>query len=144
MSQNGPNMDGSHGMGPGPGAMMGSGSTIPGLDLAMLAQFMPKEILRVKSSVCYPPPMNAPPPSVRERPPGCRTIFVGGIPENSSEDMLGEIFENFGIICSIRKGKKNFAHIRFEHEESADRALFMSGKLKEYHLNQNKLLEKKK
>jgi hypothetical protein len=55
---------------------MGSGSTIPGLDLAMLAQFMPKEILRVKSSVCYPPPMNAPPPSVRERPPGCRTIFV--------------------------------------------------------------------
>ena len=127
MSQNGPNMDGSHGMGPGPGAMMGSGSTIPGLDLAMLAQFMPKEILRVKSSVCYPPPMNAPPPSVRERPPGCRTIFVGGIPENSSEDMLGEIFENFGIICSIRKGKKNFAHIRFEHEESADRALFMSG-----------------
>jgi RNA recognition motif-containing protein len=58
--------------------------------------------------------------------------------------MLGEIFENFGIICSIRKGKKNFAHIRFEHEESADRALFMSGKQKEYHLNQNKLLEKKK
>lgn len=123
MGQNGPSMDGSQGM--GPGAMMGS--SIPGLDLAMLAQFMPKEILRVKSSVCYPPPMNAPPPSVRERPPGCRTIFVGGIPENCTEDMLGEIFENFGIICSIRKGKKNFAHIRFEHEESADRALFMSG-----------------
>ena len=113
-------MDGSQGM--------GGSSSIPGLDLAMLAQFMPKEILRVKSSVCYPPPMNAPPPSVRERPPGCRTIFVGGIPENCTEDMLGEIFENFGIICSIRKGKKNFAHIRFEHEESADRALFMSGK----------------
>ncbi|XP_071164849.1 ecto-NOX disulfide-thiol exchanger 2-like [Mytilus edulis] len=124
MGQNGPGTDGSQGMGPG---SFTANSTIPGLDLAMLAQFMPKEILRLKSSVCYPPPMNAPPPSVRERPPGCRTIFVGGIPENSTEDMLAEVFENFGIICSIRKGKKNFAHIRFEHDESADRALFMSG-----------------
>ena len=68
-----------------------------------------------------------PPPTTRERPPGCRTIFVGGLPENTTEELLTEIFENCGRICSIRMSKKNFAHIRFELEESVDRAIYISG-----------------
>lgn len=70
---------------------------------------------------------DAPPPTTRERPPGCRTAFVGGLPENVTEEIIGEAFANFGMIVSIRKGKKNFCHIRYELEESVDRSLFLSG-----------------
>jgi hypothetical protein len=30
-------------------------------------------------SVLYPPTPNAPTPTLRERPPGCKTIFIGKI-----------------------------------------------------------------
>ncbi|KAK2150274.1 hypothetical protein LSH36_414g02021 [Paralvinella palmiformis] len=86
-----------------------------------------KEIITLKSCVLYPPPPNAPPPSTRERPPGCRTVFVGGLPELMTEDILREIFQNCGPICSIRMSKKNFAHIRFEMEECVERCLYLSG-----------------
>ncbi|XP_033760867.1 ecto-NOX disulfide-thiol exchanger 2-like [Pecten maximus] len=112
----GPMGPGGPGMGPG-GPMMGG----PG------SEFMPKEIMTLKSSVLYPPPQNAPPQTTRERPMGCRTIFVGGLPENVTEEMIAEIFENFGNIVSIRKGKKNFAHIRYEMEDSVERSMFVSG-----------------
>ncbi len=73
-------------------------------------------------------PSDAPVPTTRERPPGCRTIFVGGLPENTTEEIAIELFETCGPICSIRLSKKNFAHIRFEMEESVDKALYISGK----------------
>lgn len=66
--------------------------------------------------------------TTRERPPGCRTVFVGGLPETCTEDMIREVFENCGGIVSLRKGKKNFAHIRYDAEDCVDRALFYSGK----------------
>ena len=37
-----------------------------------------KEIIHCKGCTLFPPNPNAPPPTTRERPPGCRTIFVGG------------------------------------------------------------------
>jgi len=43
--------------------------------------------------------------------------------------MINEVFENFGGIVSIRKGKKNFAHIRYDTEDCVDRSLFLSGKV---------------
>ena len=58
---------------------------------------------------------------------GCKTIFIGGIPEKCTEDILFEVFESCGPIQSIRISKKNFAHIRFEMMESVDRALYISG-----------------
>ena len=70
---------------------------------------------------------DAPPPSTRERPPGCRTIFIGGLPENVIEDQIKEVFCVFGDICNLRLSKKNYAHLRYELEESADRSLFLSG-----------------
>ena len=75
---------------------------------------------------------DAPPPTTRERPPGCRTIFVGGLPENITEEILREMFENCGAICSIRISKKNFAHIRFEQEESVEKSLYLSGKIAQF------------
>lgn len=70
---------------------------------------------------------DAAPPSTRERPPGCRTIFVGGLPEVTTEDTLREVFQSCGEMCSIRISKKNFAHVRFVWHESVDRALLISG-----------------
>lgn len=37
-----------------------------------------KEIIHCKSCTLFPPNPNAPPPTTRERPPGCKTVFVGG------------------------------------------------------------------
>ena len=70
---------------------------------------------------------DAPPHSVRDRPPGCRTAFVGGLPENITEEILQEVFEKSGPIETIRLGKKNFAHIRFITHESVEQAMYLSG-----------------
>ncbi|KAI9588362.1 ecto-NOX disulfide-thiol exchanger 1 [Glossina fuscipes] len=86
-----------------------------------------KEVIKTKSCILLPPNPNAPPPTIRERPPGCRTVFVGGLPENITEAILREIFESCGEITTLRMSKKNFCHIRFRAEESIDRAIFLSG-----------------
>uniref|UniRef100_A0A8C7MT12 Ecto-NOX disulfide-thiol exchanger 2 n=1 Tax=Oncorhynchus kisutch TaxID=8019 RepID=A0A8C7MT12_ONCKI len=66
-------------------------------------------------------------PAMRERPPGCKTVFVGGLPENANEALIVEVFGQLGEIIAIRKSKKNFCHIRFVEEFTVDRALFLSG-----------------
>lgn len=76
-----------------------------------------------------------PPPATRERPPGCKTVFVGGLPENANEQLIMEVFGQCGDITAIRKSKKNFCHIRFAEEFTVDKALFLSGKLS-YHRKQ--------
>lgn len=69
-----------------------------------------------------------PPPATRERPPGCKTVFVGGLPENGTEQIIVEVFEQCGEIIAIRKSKKNFCHIRFAEEFMVDKALYLSGR----------------
>ncbi|XP_050335554.1 ecto-NOX disulfide-thiol exchanger 1 [Bactrocera neohumeralis] len=86
-----------------------------------------KEVIKTKNSILFPPNPNAPPPTTRERPPGCRTVFVGGLPENCTEDLVREIFESCGEITTLRTSKKNFCHIRYRHEASVDRAIYLSG-----------------
>ncbi|CAH1782176.1 unnamed protein product [Owenia fusiformis] len=87
----------------------------------------PREPIHFKTFTLLPPPQGAPRPSTRERPPGCRTIFVGGIPDNTTEDMIREMFCNCGEIYSIRLSTKNFAHIRFDSEDAVDKSLYLSG-----------------
>ncbi|CAG9860601.1 unnamed protein product [Phyllotreta striolata] len=86
-----------------------------------------KEIIHCKSCTLFPPNPNAPLPSIRERPPGCRTVFVGGLPENMTEKIITEIFERCGEITTLRLSKKNFCHLRFVYEASVDAAIFLSG-----------------
>ncbi|KAL2715025.1 ecto-NOX disulfide-thiol exchanger 2 [Vespula squamosa] len=86
-----------------------------------------KDIIHCKSCTLLPPNPNAPPPTTRERPPGCRTIFVGGLPENMTETIIQEIFERCGEITTLRLSKKNFCHIRFVLEASVDAAIYLSG-----------------
>lgn len=86
-----------------------------------------KEIINCKSCTLFPPNPNALPPTTRERPPGCRTVFVGGLPENMTEEIISEVFERCGEITTLRLSKKNFCHIRFVYEASVDAAIFLSG-----------------
>jgi len=87
-----------------------------------------KEIIRFKNSCLYPPKPNTPIATTRERPLGCRTVFVGGLPENITEDILQEVFQQIcGEICAIRMSKKNFCHIRFDSESAVDNAIALSG-----------------
>ncbi|KAI4819398.1 hypothetical protein KUCAC02_004645, partial [Chaenocephalus aceratus] len=67
------------------------------------------------------------PPATRERPPWCKTVFVGGLPENFTEQLIVEVFGQCGDIAAIRKSKKNFCHIRFAEEFTVDKALLLSG-----------------
>ncbi|XP_052010789.1 ecto-NOX disulfide-thiol exchanger 2-like isoform X1 [Xyrauchen texanus] len=104
---------------------------MPGLGIVppSVSQDMPivKEIVHCKSCTLFPPNPNLPPPATRERPPGCKTVFVGGLPENATEQLIVEVFEQCGSIIAIRKSKKNFCHIRFAEEHTVDKALFLSG-----------------
>ena len=77
--------------------------------------------------VIYPPNPNSQPPSLRERPPGCRTVFIGGLPETITEEIILDVFSKCGEIQAVRPSKKNFCHIRFTSEQSVDNALFFSG-----------------
>ncbi|ESP04949.1 hypothetical protein LOTGIDRAFT_184925 [Lottia gigantea] len=96
----------------------------PGIDPSLPIQ---RDIINLKSCSLYPPPPGTPPRTHRERPPGCRTIFIGGLPDTATEEILTEVFDSCGPIISVRLSKKNFAHIRFQMMDSADRALFISG-----------------
>ncbi|XP_075868013.1 ecto-NOX disulfide-thiol exchanger 2 isoform X2 [Nelusetta ayraudi] len=116
--------------------MMAAGITplnpmMPGLGMvpAPVSQEVPliKEIIHCKSCTLFPPNPNLPPPATRDRPPGCKTVFVGGLPENSTEQLIMELFGQCGDITAIRKSKKNFCHIRFADEFTVDKALFLSG-----------------
>lgn len=95
--------------------------------IATVSKPVAKETIASKSCVLLPPNPNAPPPSTRERPSGCRTVFVGGLPENCTEDIIREVFERCGEITTLRLSKKHFCHIRFVFEASIDSAIYLSG-----------------
>lgn len=82
-------------------------------------------------SAFEPPPPNIPKPKISEKPDGCHTIFIGGLPESVTEEIVTEIFCMCGSIQSIRisPGKlgKNFCHVRFMDPQSVDMALGYSG-----------------
>ncbi|XP_077393782.1 ecto-NOX disulfide-thiol exchanger 1-like isoform X2 [Festucalex cinctus] len=86
-----------------------------------------KEIIRHNRCTLFPQNPNLPPPSTRPRPPGCKTVFVGGLPENAGDDIIREVFSPCGDIVALRKSKKNFCHIRFSDEFMVDAALGLSG-----------------
>lgn len=86
-----------------------------------------KRIIQLELCTLYPPPANAPAPTSRDRPPGCRTVFVGGLPDSITEDIMKSIFTNYGEILTIRLSNRKFCHIRFENECSVDLTLELSG-----------------
>ncbi|XP_073968679.1 ecto-NOX disulfide-thiol exchanger 1 isoform X2 [Rhodnius prolixus] len=91
------------------------------------ASHMVKEVIQLKSVTLVPPPPGTPLPTTRERPPGCKTIFVGGLAENTTEEIIRDIFSRCGDMLTVRLSNKKFCHIRFCHEPSVDAALYFSG-----------------
>jgi len=69
-----------------------------------------------------------------EKPEGCKTIFVGNLSWQATEDDLRTAFESCGNVWSVRiatdrdTGKsKGFGHVEFETEEGVDNAVKMAG-----------------
>lgn len=85
-----------------------------------------KEIV-FKHAKLIPPNDGTPQPPRRSKPPGCRTIFVGGLPDKIRESTVRDIFETYGRIHTLRLSKKNFCHIRFDREDCVDQAMMISG-----------------
>ncbi|CAI2374264.1 unnamed protein product [Moneuplotes crassus] len=67
-------------------------------------------------------------------PPGCRTIFVGNLPYDITEDQVGDKFRKFGEIDQVRfavnyqtKVFKGFGYVDFKYPEAVPRALDFDG-----------------
>ena len=60
-----------------------------------------KETLHFNGFILVPPPPHAPPRSTREKPPGCKTLIIGGLPETVSEEMIGELMQTCGSMYNI-------------------------------------------
>jgi len=79
-------------------------------------------------SELHPPGLTVPNPGTRPKPPGCKTVFIGGLPATATVQVVEDVFEQFGEIHSVRMAKgKNFCHVRYMGEGSVDQALAMSG-----------------
>ncbi|KAJ8720869.1 hypothetical protein PYW08_006334 [Mythimna loreyi] len=72
-------------------------------------------------------------PQRREPPPGCRTVFVGGLPNGVTEDNIKEIFQRFGAIDEVKLHKQGVCHVRFEKSESVEQSFFISGYRVKFH-----------
>lgn len=104
-------------------SMMGMYPAIAG-DINVMQE---RKELVFKYCKLIPPEPGTPQPMRRVRPPGCRTIFVGGLPDKIRESIVRDVFENYGRINTLRLSKKNFCHIRFDRESSVEAAMVVSG-----------------
>lgn len=67
-------------------------------------------------------------PSLRQKQGTCKTVFVGSLPDNTTNKNLQDLFEGCGKVTDIRISKgRNFGHVQFELEEDVDRAILLSG-----------------
>ncbi|XP_047027474.1 ecto-NOX disulfide-thiol exchanger 2-like isoform X1 [Helicoverpa zea] len=66
-------------------------------------------------------------PPRRDPLPGCRTIFIGGLPPGIAKETVREIFEKFGPVDDVKLHKQGVCHVRFQKPESVEHAFFISG-----------------
>lgn len=119
-----------------PGMMPGMMNQMMDQNMFMMnQQMMPmmNQPIYCSSVVLLPPVPGVSVPNRRERPPSCRTIFVGGLPNDVKEDVLTEIFQRFGNVCDVKLHRQGVCHIRFEKQESVEQSFFISGYRFKYH-----------
>lgn len=87
----------------------------------------------ITDAVLLPPIPGEPMQSRSERPPGCRTIFVGGLPHRANYNLVEEIFRHFGRICDFKMHKLGSCNVRFEEEQSVERSFCISGYKIKFH-----------
>ncbi|KAG8194245.1 hypothetical protein JTE90_024575 [Oedothorax gibbosus] len=100
---------------------------VPILNGTMPPMVNPKVPKTFSSCTLVPPPPDAPVPTRRNRPNGCKTVYVGGLPQMITEEIIKEAFSGCGEISTVRMNPKNFCHIRFASEHMVDQAMFFSG-----------------
>ncbi|CAH0718978.1 unnamed protein product, partial [Brenthis ino] len=76
--------------------------------------------------VLLPPIPGVSTPQRKEKPNGCRTVFIGGLPVIDFE-ILKEIFEKYGPIDNIKSPKSALYYIRFEKMESVESSFSLTG-----------------
>ena len=70
-----------------------------------------------------PPPFSKKPP-LCDKPSRCNTVFVGSLPENTTETHLYDAFCDCGPIMDVRVARsRRFGHVEFKHESSVDKAI---------------------
>lgn len=89
---------------------------------------LPEGAVPLGSVVLIPANPLDPKPSRREKPPSCKTVFVGSLPDTCNEKNLSDLFSKCGNIVEVRVSRgRNFGHVQFSLESSVDRAMELSG-----------------
>ncbi|KAG8199422.1 hypothetical protein JTE90_000290 [Oedothorax gibbosus] len=88
----------------------------------------PPRVTKTFSNCALVAPLpSAPVPPRRHRPDGCKTVYVGGLPEMITKEIIKEAFSHCGEILSVRMSRKNFCHISFASEDMVELAMNFSG-----------------
>ncbi|GFQ87275.1 ecto-NOX disulfide-thiol exchanger 1 [Trichonephila clavata] len=90
------------------------------------SQLVPKTTPIVLTNAILIPSLPGEKRSYKRKPDGCKTVYVGNLPENITRDIIKEAFERCGDISAIRMNNK-FCHIRFQDVESVEQALLLTG-----------------
>mmetsp|Transcript_51954 Transcript_51954/g.96100 ORF Transcript_51954/g.96100 Transcript_51954/m.96100 type:complete len:676 (-) Transcript_51954:23-2050(-) len=66
------------------------------------------------------------------KPEDCRTVWIGGLPHDATEDVVRSLFERCGDIKEIRldKSRKSgtpFCHVEYNETDAVDKAIRLSG-----------------
>ncbi|XP_075982081.1 ecto-NOX disulfide-thiol exchanger 1-like [Anticarsia gemmatalis] len=110
---------------------------MPNMMMINTQMHLPNQPIYFSTGVILPALPGSSTPPRRERPPGCRTIFVGGVPQGITEEVVMDIFQRFGPIDEI-KLHNGVCHVRFEKQESVEPAFSVSGcRLKGHDQNEN-------
>lgn len=129
------NMQAMHGMHNIPNMMSGMNMLPNIMDQTMMNQsiIMPNQPIYMSRAILLPPIPGTSMINRREEPNGCRTIFVGGLPNGISEDLIREIFQRFGGITDVKMHRQDVCHVRFEKHESVEQSFFFSGYRLKFH-----------
>ncbi|KAF9424353.1 hypothetical protein HW555_000492 [Spodoptera exigua] len=104
---------------------------IPGLVPKML--LINQKMQMNNQRICFnkgailPPPPNIVMPQKRERPPGCRTLIVGGLPTGITNDSVTEIFQLFGTVEEVKPIGQEIWQVRFDNPDSIEPSFILSG-----------------
>lgn len=96
-----------------------------------LMPVMPNQQIFLTFGSLLPPIPGSTTPVRRERPKGCRTVVVGGLPIAVTTEMVTEIFERFGEITEVNSPDHlqslGIRHVRFAAQDQMERAFVLSG-----------------
>ncbi|XP_072945305.1 ecto-NOX disulfide-thiol exchanger 2-like [Epargyreus clarus] len=94
---------------------------------------MGNQPIYISSGVILPPLPGVETPTRRDKPNGCRSIFVGGLPRGVTSDILNEIFQRCGPIDDIKSPKNGAFYIRFQKPESVEQSFYFTGHRFKFH-----------